>query len=509
MRFSGYRKMVAITAAVSMLVGTGAFSVFAENENALMQSESEDLHAPHSDAGQSETEKSEETEVEKLAISWWICPTGGFSDEEKVQQIVDAYEAANPAVQVNIRILDAGGEDGKNGADVIDAALHDNSGPDVILAAPENIVTRWGAEGLMADLSQLWDEKTQNEFRSEMRDVARNRDEVWYAVPLYRDLYTMAINYDMFEKAGALQYLNEEAHSWKDSGFIDSVLRVHDVLVQESEEASSEEDKTKKTEHSKKDSDTEEDGIVGKIYCKDEVGQRAFRCFVGNFFKTGLVDEYRSSYQIGKGKIRSVFGTLRNLIGKGIEFDSGMNGEDENEAFLRGDLFLTFNWSAAKQQAAQDAGFRVFPMMYPNAKNVPTLTGPVRALGVVETQEEEKKEAALSFVRFLMTDEDAYRQAVLTAGCFPARRLINGHDLKDLYGADETMQLYGVLNDYYEDYEPTMELYPRLEEAWPSMLQQIGEGEKIKNVTTQLADELNEVLAEEYGIREIEVEEEE
>ena len=53
MRFSGYRKMVAITAAVSMLVGTGAFSVFAENENTLMQSESEDLHAPHSDAGQS------------------------------------------------------------------------------------------------------------------------------------------------------------------------------------------------------------------------------------------------------------------------------------------------------------------------------------------------------------------------------------------------------------------------------------------------------------------------
>ena len=128
---------------------------------------------------------------------------------------------------------------------------------------------------------------------------------------------------------------------------------------------------------------------------------------------------------------------------------------------------------------------------------------------MVETQEEEKKEAALSFVRFLMTDEDAYRQAVLTAGCFPARRLINGHDLKDLYGADETMQLYGVLNDYYEDYEPTMELYPRLEEAWPSMLQQIGEGEKIKNVTTQLADELNEVLAEEYGIHEIEVDEEE
>ena len=63
--------------------------------------------------------------------------------------------------------------------------------------------------------------------------------------------------------------------------------------------------------------------------------------------------------------------------------------------------------------------------------------------------------------------------------------------------------------DYYEDYEPTMELYPSLEEAWPSMLQQIGEGEKIKNVTTQLADELNEVLAEEYGIHEIEVDEEE
>ena len=142
----------------------------------------------------------------------------------------------------------------------------------------------------MADLSDLWDEETQSEFRTEMKDAVRSREGVWYAVPLFRDLYTMAINYDLFAEAGALQYLNEEVHSWKDSGFIDAVLRIHDHLEQSGRENS----------------------VAGRVYCKDKAGQRAFMSFVSNFLNTGIVDEYHSSYQLEKGNVRSVFGTLMN-----------------------------------------------------------------------------------------------------------------------------------------------------------------------------------------------------
>ena len=539
MHFDGIRKWMAIAAAVSCVMGTGAFPAFGESAAEVAQESAAAVRDKDRQGDQALPDA--ETEDDRVSISWWICPAGDYASEEKVQALVDAFEQKNPKIDVDFRILDerggenvidtvltgtgsAEGNSSRDGAAPVDGSSADGDGgqdeaasaaPDVVLAAPEYIVTKWGNDGLMADLSELWDEETMSEFRSEMRDASKNRNGVWYAVPLYRDLYSMAFNYEMFRKAGVLQYLNEEVHSWKDSGFIDSVLRIHDVLVQEAEEeAAAQEDGAEsgsdKKDDSKEDADEDGVGVVGRVYCRDEVGQRAFMCFVTNFLNTGLVDDFHSSYQMGKGKIRNVFGTLRNLVGKGIEFDPEMNGEDENEAFLSGEVFLTFNWSASKQRAmAKDSEFTIFPMMYPNAKNTPHLTGPIGSLGVVDTKDQEKKDAAVSFVRYLMTDEDAYTQAVLTSGCFPARLRINGRDLAGLYGNDETMRLYETLNEYYSDYEPVMELYLQLDRAWPEMIRAIGNGEKIKTVTTQLAEELNTQLREQYGIQEIEADEEE
>lgn len=495
MRRSSTKKWIAVAAAVSCFMGTGA---------AVSASEAGET-AKQTEAAASETE----AQIQTQTISWWICSTGEYADESRVQKLVDLYEAANPQADVEVRILDQ-----ETGAEEIDEALGSEDGPDVVLAAPEDIVTRWGNDGLMEDLSALWDDEIQREYRSEMRDTAKNREDVWYAVPLFRDVFSMAINYDAFREAGALQYLNEEVHSWKDSGFIDAVLRVHDVLVEKSEQESSGSEASGKGDAADNDAEASADtGIVGKVYCKDETGQRAFMCFVSNFFNTGLVDEYRSSYQLGKGKIRDVFSTLRKLEGKGIAYDPEMDGDDENEAFLNGEVFLTFNWSASKQRTVVrkdgEAPVHIFPMMFPNSKNTPFLTGTVGALGVPAAKNEQQKEAAISFVRYLMTDEEAYTQAVLLSGCFAARRRIAGKELTGLYGDDQAMKLYETLNEYYGTYEPTMELYPDLEQAWPQMLRELADGARIKKVMKRLGNELNERLEEEYGIRLIEVDEEE
>ena len=531
MHFPGMNRgcAVALAAVMSMMTLSGAVGTAsgAQNsaESAVGTQNGQNDSVPASGAQNSaESTAGAQKESETAAgvnINWWICPVGGYADEEAVRPLLERFGEAHPGIGVDVRILDE-----KKGEDEIRKALGTDQAPDVVLCAPERIVTEWGAEGLMEDLSALWDEETQSEYRPEMKDAARNREGVWYAVPIFRDLYTMAINYEMFAEAGALQYLNEEAHSWKDNGFIDCVLRVHDTLDQSGAANS----------------------VVGRVYCKDQTGQRAFMCFVSNFFKTGLIDEYRSSYQINKSKIRNVFGTLKALVGKGIEFAPEMDGDEENEAFLRGDLFLTFNWNAAKQKAAADAGFTSFPMMYPNDKNVPTLTGPIGALGVVKKTGEAQKEpagdnaesaedgtgkkmgeaqkessgdnaessedggrtqAAVTFVEFLMKDRDAYRDAVLASGCFAARRRLGTEEFTKLYGDDETMALYEILNEYYENYDPTMELFPRFEEAWPQMIRDIADGVKVKKVTSALEEELNNALEEEYGIHPINMEGEE
>ena len=149
MRMTKFRRWIAMAAAVSCMVGAEAV-VYGE-------------------------------EAEKTTISWWVCPTGGYADEEKVKNLVHAYEEDNPQIRIDVRILDE-----REGAGEIEKALESEDGPDVVLAAPEDIVTNWGNAGLMEDLSALWDDDTQSEFRSEMRDAAKNREGVWYAVPLFR-----------------------------------------------------------------------------------------------------------------------------------------------------------------------------------------------------------------------------------------------------------------------------------------------------------------------------------
>ncbi len=512
MRFLGHRTWIK-TAAVSffagslVLTGTGltpysvSFSdgglqtAYAEQTDSKKESETDQGAAEKgseasrteenilSGSGAAETEKGAETEAETVQINWWICPAGGLSDEKNVQGLVDLYEAAFPGVDVAFRILDE-----ESGAEEIRSVLGTDEAPDVVLAAPENIVTQWSAEGYMADLASLWDEDTQEQFRAEMRETAQNRDGEWYAVPMFRDIYSMAINYDMFEEAGVLQYMNEMVHSWKDSGFIDTVLRMHDYLDQNGAKSS----------------------VVGRIYCKDKTGQREFMSFVTNFFNRSIVDDYHTSYQVSSGSIRDVFGMFRRLEGKGIEFDAGIDGKDENEAFLNGDVFLTFNWNAARQKAAQEkAGFRIFPMMYPNSKNLPVLTGTVRSLGVVDTGTEKEKETAISFVRFLMNDAEAYKNMVTASECFPARKMIDGRHLSNFYTDDETMELYASFNEYYGDYYPVMELFDKFEEKWLEMVQKIAEGEKIKSAAVDLDTTLNTELEEEFNIVKIDTGDEE
>ncbi len=433
---------------------------------------------------QTEQAAAQETETESapVRISWWICPTGGFKDEDKVEELTELFEAANPEVDVEFRILDE-----YKGDEEIRPSLGTEDAPNVVLAAPEKIVTQWGGEGYMADLSELWDEETQEQFRAEMRETAQNREGVWYSVPLYRNVFSMAINYEAFKTAGALQYLAEDVHTWKDSGFIDSVLRIHDYLEQQGES----------------------DSVVGKVYYKDEIGQREFMSFVSNFFNTCVVDEYHSAYQMTKGKIRDVFSTLRRLEGKGIEFVGDMNGVDENEAFLNGDVLMTFNWDAEKQiKAEKTADFTPYPMMYPNSKNLPVMTGTVGSLGVVDSGNQELNDAAMSLVSFLMKDPDAYRQAVTTSGCFPARKMLDGHDIsRTLYQGDPTMELYESFNEYYGDYYPMMELFDQFEQKWMEMMPRIAQGEKVKKVMKELFTPLNTELVERYHIAEVDMDE--
>ena len=167
-----------------------------------------------------------ESYAAERSLDLWVCPAGGYEDASAVQELADDY-AAKTDVNVNVRVLDP-----VEGPEELTKALGTEEAPDLVLASPEDIVTRWGGSGYMEDLGDLWDETVIEEIDPEIREACISRDGIFYQMPVFRDVYTMAINYETFDTTAVLQYLNEDVHSWKDSGFIDCVLVLHDYVRQ-------------------------------------------------------------------------------------------------------------------------------------------------------------------------------------------------------------------------------------------------------------------------------------
>ena len=408
------------------------------------------------------------------SIDLWVCPAGGFEDAAAVQELADDFSESEPDVEVNVKILDA-----DKGAEEITDVLGTENAPDLILASPEDIVTRWGGSGYMADLGSLWDETVLDEINPEVREACISLDGVFYQMPVFRDVYTMAINYEIFNRTAVLQYLNEDVHSWKDSGFIDCVLVLHDYIRQHEDR----------------------DITVAKIPCLDGRDHRYFMSFICNLSNGSLISETRSSYTVSSSAIRNSFAILRKLVGKGLVFDPEMSSEDEINEFLSGELPVTFFWSWYRHQKYSDTtDFTVFPMMYPNSKNLPVLTGDICGFGVVKGKDEQKTQDAFDFVRFVTEDPEEYRKAVSLSSCFPVRTSVKGNYVSGLYPEDESARLFRSFTEFFNDYVPTMPLFSELDLEWPELVRKIASGGKIKDLTVPIDEKLNEKLQKEYGL---------
>ena len=415
-----------------------------------------------------------ETSASQRDLDLWVCPAGGYEDPAVVQELADDYQKEHPDVKVNIRIMDE-----ETGADELTDTFGTEDAPDLVLASPEDIVTRWGGSGYMEDLGSLWDEETLSEINPEVREACVSREGIYYQMPVFRDIYTMAVNYEVFRDSAILQYLNEAVHSWKDSGFIDCVLVLHDYVRL----------------HEGKDI------TVARIPCLDGTDDRYFMSFITNLSNGSLISDTRNSYTVSSRAVRNSFAILRKLNGKGIVFDPEISSRDEVKQFLSGELPVTFFWSWYRHQKYADTTeFTVFPMMYPNSKNLPVLSGDIRGFGVVRGSDDKKKKDAIDFVRFITEDPEEYKKAVSLSSCLPVRTSVKGSYVPGLYPDDDDAKLFRSFSEFFNDYVPTMPLFSELDTEWPELVRQIGAGGRIKDLTLAIDDKLNKKLEEEYGI---------
>ncbi len=411
------------------------------------------LAACGGDTATDQIQTKEDTDQE-IELTLWTFPVGNWGNLTAVTELIAGFHKEHPEIHVNVECADYNSGDEK-----IQEAVLNGKAPDLVFEGPERLVAGWGEQGLMADLTDLWESDVSSGIYENIRKACQHSSGAYFEYPVCMTAHCMAINYDLFEKAGALAYIDEETHTWTTRDFIRAVQAL-DAYGQER---------------------------AGIIYCKNQSGDQGTRALVNNLYGGTFTDESHSIYTAESEENIKALKLLRSL--KGIDFEPDMTSMDEIERFCSGELAMAFCWNASIEitQTVNNPqlDFEIFPMAFPSPEGEPKLQGGIWGFGIFDNGDEKRVEAAKTFIRFLTENDDKYKRAVLLSSFWPVR------DMDNIYENDVLMTEYSQFMQYMGDYYQVTPKWKRAREAWWQMLQKAGKGENIASAMHEFSQSVN------------------
>ena len=416
------KKIIALLLCLAMVLSLAACSVETVEEAPATEAPKAEAPAATEPAGPAPVE-----------ISLWTFPVGKWGEEETVNGWIDAFTAEYPHISVKVEYLDY-----QAGDDKLNTAIEGGQAPDLIFEGPERLIATYAAKGLLLDISDV---KTDGVYESVLNTCSI--DGKLYAFPISQTAHVMAINRDMFEAAGAMQYINEETHTWNSvEDFFKAVQAVYD--------------NGQKT--------------VGAIYCGGQGGDQGTRHLISNIAGgTPWSNAEHTEFTVAVPENAEALAKL--YAQDGINFDASIVGGDEINLFIQKQLAMATCWNITLHNNNADAiDFNLFPMAFP-CDNTPVLAGGFYCLGIFDNGDAARAEAAKLFIEWISGDDEVYASAVKAAGQWPTR------DLPGLYDGDALMSEYGIMAPMMGDYyQITKNWAPFRTEMW-NALQRIAVGD--------------------------------
>ena len=407
--------------------------------------------------GQDAADNDEEQSVIELTL--WTYPIGDWADEAAVNNLLTQFNAVYPDIHVTVQCLDEATAD-----DSLSTAVDGGVAPDILLAQPDRLVKVWGAEGMLADLSDMWDDADKQEVNETCRSVCFTSDGKCYAYPFAMNVQCMAINYDAFVTAGADQYIDLESRTWTTEQFTQAVKALRDKYGED----------------------------VAAVYCSGQNGDQGTRALITNLYGGTFTNDAHTAYTVDSEPIQQALTLLRDT--KGIEFDEAINGQEEATLFYHESLKMSFCWSLAQQTAetvdepteegaepvVHEAGKTVNGqaiefMSFPSETGESRLEGDVWGFGVFDNGDQEKIDAAKLLIRYF-ADGQGTSAAVKATGCFPVRAAVDGANLSGIWSGSDVMQEYAKLTDFFGSYPQLTPGWATARTEWWNLLQRIGNG---------------------------------
>lgn len=380
-----------------------------------------------------------ETEIQ---LTLWTFPVGDWSNPTVVANVLNSFHREYSNIRITVEYLDYETGDGR-----VSQAVQDGTAPDLVLEGPERLVASWGEKGWMADLSDLWESDKASTIYENVRKACQHSNGSYYEFPICMSAHCMAINYDMFREADALQYIDEEAHTWTTDGFIKAVQAL--------------------TAYGQKN--------AGILYCKNQSGDQGTRALVNNLYGGSFTDEAHTAYTVDSEENRKALQLLYDL--EGITFEPSLSSVDAIDLFCKKESAMCFCWNASLevQQTINNPNldFEVFPIAFPTDGDSPRLQGGIWGFGVFDNGSKERIEAAKTFIRYLTENDAVYARALQVSYYWPVR------DMENIYENDPVMTEYRIFMPYMGDYYQITPGWAEARTAWWKMLSEIGEGTDI------------------------------
>ena len=347
---------------------------------------------------------------EQVEITLWTYPIGKWTDAATVDALIADFNAKYPNIKVTVEYLDY-----QTGDDKVNTAIEGNQAPDIIMEGPERLIANWGAKGLLVDLKDLVPAGT---YESVAATCTSANGEM-YELPVCMITHCMAINRDVFAKADALKYLNEETRTWNSvEDFFKAVQAVYDAGYK----------------------------TVGTIYCGGQGGDQGTRALITNIGGGTYANAEHTAYTYASNENANALAKL--YAQDGIDFNPAIVASDEITAFVNGTLQMAFCWNISQEVNNKDAlGFDVLPMAFPS-DSTPSLQGGIWGFGVFNNGDDAKIEAAKTFIKFMTESDEQYFKAVQASTFAPCRDLANAAELNALL--PEYMLVAPMMGDYYQ-----------------------------------------------------------
>ena len=359
-----------------------------------------------------------------VELNLWSFNVGGFAEASNWEPIIAAFNEQNPDIKITVTPINY-----QDGDQKLTSAITAGTGPDIIFEGPERIVGNYAREGLMVDLSDLWE--TGGSDIAEGISSVSQLDGTYYMYPLSVAAHCMAINYDVFEAAGALQYIDEETRTWTTDNFVKAMEAVRDAAA----------------------AGTVNVATPGIIYCGAQGGDQGTRALVNNLYSDYFVNEDGTAYTANSENNVKALKLLQDMVNNGsMSANASFAAADELQAFANQTCAVSFCWNYSNYtQYAEQTQFTPFAMAFPSDDGKPELemAGPY-GFGVFNNKDEAKIEAAKKFVQFVCDDQTTGIEAVKTTGFFPVHA-----DWGDVYAGDadaETRAPFALMSDYLGRY---------------------------------------------------------